>query len=297
MISTRELNAMQMKNRQALFCNNDICGTQSAGNQRFVSTHLVGSSETIRTTPYSNDFCEWLAGVIDGDGHFEIGKTVACVSITMGLEDLPLLMYIKTKLGGVCKLVSGKNAYRFYLRDRNSMINLANCVNGNIRNSIRLNQFHNVCSVFNIDCLTPYKLTPASHWFGGFFDADGTITFSIKHGCPQLSIRATNKYLCNVQFFPDVLGGTIYFDKSQNGYYSWSIQGRDDVNNFYNNYYKTHTFRSRKSKRFTLIDKYWELRDLDAFKVESPFHSAWQEFVRKWKFEDKDGEERVQPLV
>jgi hypothetical protein len=47
--------------------------TQSASNQRHESS-LVGTSETICVAPYSQSFCEWLAGLIDGDGSLLVSK-------------------------------------------------------------------------------------------------------------------------------------------------------------------------------------------------------------------------------
>lgn len=59
--------------------------------------------------------------------------------------------------------------------------------------------------------------------------ADGTITYSIKDGYPQLTISVTNKLLVDVINFKNIFLaglrklGNIYFDKGQNGYYKWSL--------------------------------------------------------------------------
>lgn len=112
------------------------------------------------------------------------------------------------------------------------MINLINAINGNIRNSKRLPQLHNICSILNIPIIEPIPLCINNSWFTGFFDADGTIGYSFKRDYPQLTISVTNKKLSDVQPFKDIFGGNIYFDKAQNGYYKWSIQGREDILNF-----------------------------------------------------------------
>ena len=46
---------------------------QSAGNQRHESS-LVKTSETTRVASYSKSFCDWLAGLIDGDGSLQESK-------------------------------------------------------------------------------------------------------------------------------------------------------------------------------------------------------------------------------
>jgi hypothetical protein len=264
---------------RSLSSKNVIYETQSAGNQRRIISSLVGSSETICVTPYSKRFCEWLSGIIDGDGSLQISKKgYTSLEITMGLEDLPCLRYIQDKLGGSIKMRSGAKAYRYRLHNKQGMLNLLQCINGNIRNSKRLVQLHRVCQQLYIPIKNPITLTKESNWFAGFFDADGTITYSIKQGYPQLSIRVTNKILQDVEFFKFIFGGNIYFDGSQYGCYIWSIQSRKDILMMLD-YFKTSTFRSHKSKRFFLILEYYKLYDLNAYNSNSIYHKAWSNFT------------------
>ncbi|KAL6496649.1 cytochrome c oxidase subunit 1 [Orobanche hederae] len=244
---------------------NGVSKTQSAGNQRHKSS-LVGTSETTRATTYPKSFCEWLAGIIDGDGSIQVSqKGYTYLEITMGLEDLPLLRYIQHMLGGSIKMRAGAKAYRYRLHNHLGMIKLMNCINGHIRHSARLLQLHRVCQVLEIPVILPIPLDAQSNWFAGFFDADGTISIAMKHGLPQLSIRVTNKLLQDLESYKVVFGGSLYFDSSQNGYYQWSIQSRKDVIMMLS-YFKSKTFRSHKSRRFFLIEEYYSLYDLKAFK-------------------------------
>lgn len=260
---------------------NIVNETQSAGNQRHVSS-LVGTSETTRVASYSVSYCEWLAGLIDGDGSLQVSKKgYTSLEITMGFEDLPCLRYIQNKLGGSIKLRSGAKAYRYRLHNKQGMKNLINCINSHIRHTSRLQQLHRVCQQLEISVIYPKKLNKESSWFAGFFDADGTITLSMKNNQPQLSIRVINRLLQDVQYYKDVFGGNIYFDSSHNGYYQWSIQSREDVLNILA-YFKTHMSRSQKSHRIFLIKDYFTLRDLKAFKDDSIHHKAWLNFLNKW---------------
>ena len=254
---------------------------QSAGNHRHISS-LVGTSETTRVAPYPKSFCEWLAGLIDGDGSLLVSKKgYTSLEITMGLEDLRCLRYIQDKLGGSIKMRSGAKSYRYRLHNKQSMINLIYCINGYIRHTSRLQQLHRVCQHLEISVIYPKNLDKESYWFAGFFDADGTITMSMKNNRPQLSIRVVNKLLQDVQYYKDVFGGNIYFDSAKNGYYQWSIQSQEDVLSMLN-YFKTHTSRSHKSQRLFLIKDYFTLRHLEAFKAESIHHKAWLDFINKW---------------
>lgn len=260
---------------------NIMSETQSAGNQRHESS-LVGTSETTRVAPYSKSFCEWLSGLIDGDGSLQVSKKgYTSLEITIGLEDLHCLRYIQDKLGGSIKMRSGAKAYRYRLHNKQSMINLINCINGHIRHTSRLQQLHRVCQQLEIPVIYPTKLDKESNWFAGFFDADGTITMNMKNYRPQLSIRVVNKLLQDVQYYKDVFGGNVYFDSAQNGCYQWSVQSREDVLKMLK-YFKTHTSRSHKLQRLFLIQDYFTLRDLEAFKADSIHSKAWLDFMNRW---------------
>lgn len=255
--------------------------TQSAGNQRRFISSLVGTSETTRVATYPKHFCEWLAGIIDGDGSLQVSKQgYTSLEITMGLEDLALLRFIQNKLGGGIKLRSGAKAYRYRLHNREGMVKLILCINGQVRHTSRLVQLHRVCQQLNIPVLDPVQLNISSYWFAGFFDADGTVSISMKNHWPQLSIRVVNKLLQDIQCYKQVFGGNIYFDSSQNGYYHWSVQSREDILNV-QSYFKGKC-KSHKSHRFFLIKEYYNLRDLKAFQPDSIHHKAWLAFINKW---------------
>ena len=76
-----------------------------------------------------------------------------------------------------------------------------------------------MCEQLNIPLIYPLTLTKSSSWFAGFFDADGTISISMKNARPQITLRVANKLIQDVQWFKNAFGGNIYYDKSQNGYY------------------------------------------------------------------------------
>ena len=59
--------------------------------------------------PNDKNFYEWLAGLIDGDGHFYISKKgTVTLSITMDKRDKDCLLFIQSKLGGSIYEISGK---------------------------------------------------------------------------------------------------------------------------------------------------------------------------------------------
>lgn len=261
--------------------NNSTSYAQSAGNQRRQVSSLVGTSETTRATTYSSYFAQWLAGVIDGNGSLQFTKQGhTSLEITIGLEDLALLEFIKSILGGSIKSRSGAKAWRYRLQNKEGMIKLIHLINGYIRHSSRLVQLHRVCQRLGIPVVEPVSINCDSAWFAGFFDADGIITFSVKNEVPQLSVRVVNKLLQDVKLYKDVFGGNIYFDSSQNGYYQWSIQSQSDIIRM-STYFKSFC-RSNKSNRFHMVDKYFELRNIKAFKQDNANYDKWLTFKQEW---------------
>lgn len=127
--------------------------------------------------------------------------------------------------------------------------------------------------------------------FPVFFDADGTITFSLKGNnlIPQLTISVTNKLLIDVSYFKDIFNGNIYYDNSQNGYYKWSIQSKEDILLFFN-YTKICPCRSIKRKRLFLINNYYELKDIKAYLGDETTakYKSWKKFIEKWNSKDDD---------
>lgn len=235
-------------------------------------------------------FNQWLAGLIDGDGCFGIteGKYTNC-EITVALEDEKALRQIQNKFGGSVKLRSGVKAIRYRLRNKKGMINLVNAVNGNIRHSKRLLQLSKVCSILNIDVISPIPLTIDNAWFTGFFDADGTINYywynknnksSIR---PQLFISVTNKYLQDIQPYKDIFGGNIYYDKSQNGYFKWVLTNEYYHMIFYN-YIKINPSKTVKLNRLFLIKEFYYYYNLKAFREDnkSLIYKSWIIFDKKW---------------
>jgi ubiquinol-cytochrome c reductase cytochrome b subunit len=103
---------------------------------------------------------------------------------------------------------------------------------------------------------------------------------SIKNRHPQISIRVVNKRLQEVQCYKDIFGGNIYLDNTKNGCYVWSIQSREDIYRV-KDYFLT-TCKSYKSNRIFLINDYFKLRDLNAYKVDNIHHKAWLYFLKKW---------------
>ena len=202
-IPTMFISDLLVKSRSS---KNGLSKTQSAGNQRHKSSLVETSETTCATTYLPTSSCEWLAGIIDGDGSLQVSrKGYTSLEITVGLEDLRLLRYIQNMLGGSIKMRSGAKAYRYRLHNKPDMIKLINCINGHIRHSTRLLQLHRVCQVLDISVILPTTLDAKSNWFAGFFDSQGSI--EIIDSNITISISQTNKDL--LSYIHKYFGGKI----------------------------------------------------------------------------------------
>jgi ubiquinol-cytochrome c reductase cytochrome b subunit len=202
----------------------------------------------------------------------------------MSLSDEHALYQIKQKLGGSIKKRAGVKAIRYRLHHKEGMIALIERINGNIRHSARLEQLKKVCLVLNISLIYPEPITKNDGWFTGFFDADGTITYSFKNGYPKLTISVSNKLKENIQNFKFFFGGNIYFDKAGYGSFKWAIQSKTDIEVFLN-YLKLVPSRSHKRQRLFLVKNFYELSKLKAYSntPDSILYKAWLDFDKKWK--------------
>lgn len=228
-------------------------------------------------------FNQWLAGLIDGDGYLRVSKEgyTSC-EITLGAKDSSTLMRIKNVLGGSVKARSGSKSFRYRLHHKRGMVDLVQRINGEIRNTKRIPQLQNLCKILNISYLEPKSLTTDNAWFAGFFDADGTITAKFHTLSPIITISVSNKLAIDVEHFM-IFNGNLYYDKSHYGHYIWIISAKEDVVNIYQ-YFKKHPSRSSKLKRLVLVEDFYELKSLKAYKYSSKslLGKAWAKLKLRW---------------
>ena len=267
---------------------------------------------------YSKDYKwnQWLAGLIDGNGCFDTSSkgSIAQFSLTMHSSDERCLYRVKQKIGGNVKPVSGARAMRLRLSSKPHIKSLVERINPFVLNNIRRSQLNIVCERLGIEAQNTGVFSWESSYGSGLFDSDGSVVLSVKeHEAEpnlaglegkverlknarsiQLAIKVTQKLEENVAFmstpFPRVQKnevdnkfGYIYFDKAQNGYYSWCISCRSDILRFCH-YSKQNPSRSVKMHRLLLIPKFYELWGRKPYNSEpnSLLEKQWFEFAEKW---------------
>jgi len=228
-------------------------------------------------------FNQWLAGIIDGDGCFQLSKKgYASLEIVMEIRDKHCLYLIKQKFGGSIKLRSGVNWLRYRIHNKKGLLNLINAINGEIRNPIRLLQLNKICDNYNISLIQPIPLTYNNGWFAGFFDSDGSVYLNLLSSQMLITASQKNKFLLDM--LVELYGGTVYIQKES---FKWVVFKKAEINNLLN-YFILCPSRSAKHNRLKSISRYYELRELKAHLASenSILGKAWKKFLLKWsKFE------------
>ena len=171
----------------------------------------------------------YLAGLIDGDGHF---SKIQQLVIVFSSPDAFLAYYIKGKLAiGTVKKVKDKNAYLLIISKKKGVLNVLNLINGKLRTEHRFNQVIN-----NILNHTKYKHLDIkftmnstndfnNHWLAGFSDADASFQIKVINRIirnkPEirLNYQIDQKNNLLLDIIKDYLGGNIGYRKSQDTYY------------------------------------------------------------------------------
>lgn len=188
--------------------------SQSAGNSFTIKS---GTSETIRDNsenikkitihvpthlkPLNDEqFGHYLAGLIDGVGHFSSQQQLV---IVFSSPDVQLAYYIKKIIGfGHVKKVNNKNAYLYIISKKDGILKVINLINGKLRTLNKFNQVinnilaHSKYSEQNIDFEMNKSDDFYNNWIAGFSDAaHNTATLSTASGLnySYRKIRDLNK--------------------------------------------------------------------------------------------------------
>lgn len=216
--------------------------SQSAGNTLFES----GASETIRNNteniktisihnsthlrPLNDDqFGYYLAGLIDGDGHFSTQQQLV---IVFSAPDVSLAYFIKSRLGfGQVKKVKDKNAYLYIISSRDGILKVINLINNKLRTNNKFNQVIDriISNSKYIDDKIEFHINNSNnfdnYWLAGFSDADASFQIKIinrvNRSKPEirLNFQIDQKDPSILLIVKQLLGGNIGYRKSQDTYY------------------------------------------------------------------------------
>jgi hypothetical protein len=214
-------------------CNETVVNLE---NVKPISVHVPKHLKPLN----DEQFGHYLAGLIDGDGHFSSKQQLVIVFHKL---DVSLAYYIKERVGfGSVKKVKNKNAYLLIIAAREGLEKVINLINGKIRTENKFNQITNnilshpkFCGK-TISLKLNLDIDLKNHWLAGFSDADASFQIKIlnRNRCSKPLASATGKskkveIRLNFQIdqkkdvllllIKNFLGGNIGYRKSQDTYY------------------------------------------------------------------------------
>ena len=254
-----------------------------------------GFSETTRQLPKidkrKENFWNWFAGIIDGDGNFDIRvdknkkKFLKQIRIKLHNRDIRILIRIQNFLHlGKIRTDKNKSFSIYIISSEDDMKYIINNINGLIR--LKVPSFEEACSILNIEYKeADYIIKKNDPYFSGLVDSDGSIVFN----------HSSNRIECNLKFKLDDYSLKLNFNKTipffkpyrtirrKKNFQSvaYKFQKVDSMIHIYNYFLKNRLYsdmkfyRIIKIKQFLIIKKYKNSENIVEKQIYSNFLIDW----------------------
>jgi LAGLIDADG endonuclease len=235
------IKSINERTSETLRCNFTLSDTE---NIKKISIHVP----TYYKPESEFDLGHYLAGLIDGDGHFS--KALQLVIVFNEL-DASLAYFIKKTIGfGNIYKVKNKKAILFVISNKIGLLKVLNLINGKIRSENKLNQiYNNILSNPYFNSITDFSLNSdtdlKNYWLSGFSDADASFQIKLinrinrKRNEVRLSFQIDQKKDDLLILIKNFIGGNIGYRKSQDTYYysSTSFGSAKKVISYFDHYH------------------------------------------------------------
>nr|AYM32755.1 LAGLIDADG homing endonuclease [Termitomyces sp.] len=265
-----------------------------------------GFSETVRQLPESEDskFWKWFAGIIDGDGNFDIRvnpiskeRVLKTIRIKLHNRDIRILKRIQDYLH-MGKIRADKNKpYSIYsVSTKETILYILKNINGLIR--IKTPGFKESCKLYNLNYIEPnYNIGLYDPYFAGLVDTDGSIVFNYAGNRIECNLEFQyNEYTSKLNFDNTILNCKPTILKRKKSSSSSSIRGASknytsiaikfqNVNNMifiYDYFMHNRLFCDMKFYRVTKIKPFIEIRKYKSSPRNSVEHKIYSDFIIDW---------------
>ena len=266
-----------------------------------------GFSETIRQLRVKEDskFWNWFAGIIDGDGNFDIRKipnsnkkVLKQIRIKLHNRDIRILTRIQNYLH-IGRIRQNKNKpYSIYtVSTKESMIRIIKNINGLIR--VKVPGFKEACNLFNIDYIEAnYNIGLYDPYFAGLVDTDGTIVFNYAGNRIECNLEFQfNEYTSKLNFNNTILNckPTILIRKKSSSKggskdltsIAFKFQNVNTMLFLYDYFMHNRLYSDMKFYRVSKIKPFIEIRKYKTSTRHSVQHKIYSDFVIDWiKYEN-----------
>ena len=253
-----------------------------------------GFSETTRQISYPKgrdlrEFFKWLAGVIDGDGNFDVRSVnsqlvLKAIRIKLHDRDIRILSYIQNTLH-IGRVRSDKNKPHsiWIISKKEEMFYLINNINGLIR--LKVPGLKKSCNYLGIDYKEAnYNFEPYDPYFAGLVDTDGSIVFNY----------SGNRIECNLEFERNEFSSKLNFDnvipnykpavsfRESHNSITYKYQNVKGMVFLYDYFMKNRLYSDFKFYRVSKINKFIEIREFKNEAKDSLEFKKYSEFVLDW---------------
>lgn len=271
-------------NKPVLFKNTDI---QSAENCK-------GFSETIRQISDlkgkdHKEFFKWLAGIIDGDGNFDIRKinsqlVLKAIRIKLHDRDIRILSHIQNILH-IGRIRSDKNKPHsiWIISKKEEMLYLINNINGLIR--LKVVGLKKSCKYLGIDYKEAnYNIEANDPYLAGLVDTDGSIVYNYAGNRIECNLEFENNKFSSKLNLDNVIPNykpTVLMRKSHNSI-SYKYQNVKGMVFLYEYFMKNRLYSDFKFYRVSKIKKFIEIREFKNEPKDSLEFKKYSEFILDW---------------
>ena len=219
--------------------------TKQTEKMKLISNHVPIHQRPINNTQLGH----YLAGLIDGDGHFSSKQQLV---IVFNYFDSSLAYYLKKEIGyGTVRKVKDKNAILLIVASIKGIEKVVNLVNGKLRTNKKLYQIkknilsNNKFKDFNNNIILSLNTDNNLNnlWLAGFSDADASFQIKLitrnNRTEVRLNFQIDQKENNLLILIKEILGGNIGYRKSQDTYYygSTNFGSAKKVINYFDHYH------------------------------------------------------------
>jgi hypothetical protein len=289
----------------------------SENNNTTISSKLIniqsaenckGFSETVRQLPKNKDskFWNWFAGIIDGDGNFDIRtinnkRVLKQIRIKLHNRDVRILTRIQDYLHmGIIRADKNKPYSMYIVSTKETMMHIINNINGLIK--LKVPGFQEACNLYNIAYIEPnYNIGLYDPYLAGLVDTDGSIVFNYAGNRIECNLEFQyTQYTSKLNFDNTILNckpTILYRKKSSRAQASggskdfasiaFKFQNVNSMLFIYDYFMHNRLYCDMKFYRVTKIKPFIEIRKYKTYPKYSVEHKIYSDFMIDWiKYEN-----------
>lgn len=244
-----------------------------------------------------NYFWKWFAGILDGDGNFDIRNIngilkLKTIRIKLHNRDVRILTRIQNYLHlGRIRINKNKPYSIYEISKKEDMKFIINKINGLIR--IKVDSYKKACEYLDIEYIEAnYNIEIYDPYFSGLIDTDGTIVYNY----------SGNRIECNLEFKYNEYTKKLNLDKVIPNYKpSILLREKKIIGNtkifksicfkyqtvngmvyLYDYFLKNRLYSDYKFYRITKIKSFLEIRDYKNYSKNSVEFKIYSYFILDW---------------